>query len=133
MADLLVPVRRAPRRALLAIVGGATPRWSAWLEAGAPPDVFVRLLTRTSTTPGGGLPPRNTEKDTGSWWPGGYALSGPGTQPARATRARLGPLGWWWRRARQARVRGRSLAGVGRTPSGGHQGGLTSGRSGGEA
>jgi integrative and conjugative element protein (TIGR02256 family) len=134
MADLLVPFRRAPRRALLAIVGGLPSRWSAWLKAGAPPDVFVRLLTPTSTTtPDGGLLPRNAEKDTGSWWPGGYALSGPGTQPAQATRARLGPLGWWWRRARQARVRGRSLAEVGRTPSGDHQGGLTSGRSGGEA
>jgi molybdopterin/thiamine biosynthesis adenylyltransferase/proteasome lid subunit RPN8/RPN11 len=126
MADLLVPVARAPRRALLAIVGGPPPRWSAWLEADAPPEVFVRLLARTSTTQGGRLPSRAGQKQPGPWWPGGYALGGPRTQAEQASSARGGPLGWW-RRARRGWMRHRLPVGGDRPPPDARQSGLAAG------
>jgi integrative and conjugative element protein (TIGR02256 family) len=73
MRDLLVPVMRAPRRALLLILGGKPDRWSAWLDSGVMPDAFVRLISRA---------PSNAQPSdkhlvvslNGPWWPGGYAL-----------------------------------------------------------
>jgi integrative and conjugative element protein (TIGR02256 family) len=126
MADLLVPFARAPRRALLAIVGGPPHRWLAWLEASAPPDVFFRLLARTSTTTLGGQPrPRDADGQTGPWWPGGYALGGPHTQAEQAAVVSAGPLGLWHRTRRAWRRNGGPVGGD-RTPPDAHHGGFTS-------
>jgi hypothetical protein len=49
MRQLLLPVARAPRRALLAIVAGGRHEWDRWLhdtEPAQPPAMFVRLCDR---------------------------------------------------------------------------------------
>jgi len=46
MATLLVPLARAPRRALLLIVGGTDPHWSDWLDNDGPPDLYARIVER---------------------------------------------------------------------------------------
>jgi hypothetical protein len=120
MADLLVPVARAPRRALLAIVGGPPPRWSAWLDAGASPDLFVRLLVRISTVDGGRLPPRAGEGQSGPWWPGGYALGGPRVRAEQAVDAHAGRFSWW-RRARRVWLRTSGTDGGDRIQQGPHR------------
>jgi proteasome lid subunit RPN8/RPN11/molybdopterin/thiamine biosynthesis adenylyltransferase len=123
MADLLVPVAKAPRRALLAIVGGPPASWSVWSEAGAPPEVFVRLLTRMSTNRAGQLPVSVANGQAGPWWPGGYALDGPRTQAEQDSSARSGPLGWW-PRTRRAWLRHWLPVGDDRTPPAPQQRGL---------
>lgn len=53
MQDLLVPVARTPRHALLLILGASPSRWMAWLqdqEGDASPDLYVRLCHRTVAT-----------------------------------------------------------------------------------
>jgi integrative and conjugative element protein (TIGR02256 family) len=127
MADLLIPVSRAPRRALLVIVGGLPPRWSAWLETDAPPEVFVRLQAGSSTaTPDGRQPPRTSEDHPGPWWPGGYTLGGPRTQAEQAMETRFDPLHWRYR-ARRRWLRNAGPVDGDRTHPGSHQGGLAAG------
>jgi proteasome lid subunit RPN8/RPN11/molybdopterin/thiamine biosynthesis adenylyltransferase len=123
MADLLVPMAKAPRRALLAIVGGPPASWSVWSEAGGPPEVFVRLLTRMSTNRAGQLPVSVANGQAGPWWPGGYALDGPRTQAEQDSSARSGPLGWW-PRTRRAWLRHWLPVGDDRTPPAPQQRGL---------
>ncbi len=47
MVTLLAPRTRAPRRALLLIVGGEEARWSGWLEEEGMPDWYARVIERT--------------------------------------------------------------------------------------
>ncbi len=101
MADLLVPVADAPRRALLLIIGAPSRRWDSWLTADGAPDWYARVVDRTHHTPGGRghaspepLPPNGKD-----WWPGGYAAH---------RRERSRPAGHqfpWWKRWRPQRVR----------------------------
>jgi integrative and conjugative element protein (TIGR02256 family) len=53
MRELLVPVVKAPRRALLLIVGGRGSRWTGWRDDGSSllPDVFVQLCEQPRGTP----------------------------------------------------------------------------------
>lgn len=51
MHELLVPVERAPRRALLLIIGGTPDGWTAWVRTQvggdlAPPQLYARLCNR---------------------------------------------------------------------------------------
>ncbi len=56
MRELVMPVARAPRRALLLIVGGPPERWGDWLRRPggngdpAPPHIFARLRCRPRAT-----------------------------------------------------------------------------------
>lgn len=91
MHDLLVPVARAPRRALLLILGGEPQRWSAWLDGGDLPETFVRVASRTRTEPAT-IRERLVAIVTGAWWPGGYALH-PGHGIAHPPRPRTAGRG----------------------------------------
>ncbi len=46
MRQLVVPVKGAPPRALLLIVGGRSERWRQWLAAGTQPDWYARVVER---------------------------------------------------------------------------------------
>lgn len=92
MRDLLLPVTRAPRRALLLILGGKPQRWSAWLDGADLPETFARITSRTQTAPAT-VRERLVALATGEWWPGGYALRPGDCVAARAStprRARRG-------------------------------------------
>lgn len=61
MHELLSPVGRAPRRALLLIIGGAPPVWSSWLaqDQGGLPDLFSRLSDRSHPRETGAMATRH--------------------------------------------------------------------------
>jgi len=60
------------RRALMVILGGDTRTWSRWLEQGSAPDLYARIVQRSSA----GAGHDNQEfpfPSTAHWFPGGYA------------------------------------------------------------
>lgn len=46
MTTLLTPIGPVLAQELLLILGGQFPRWSAWLDRGEPPELYVRLARR---------------------------------------------------------------------------------------
>jgi integrative and conjugative element protein (TIGR02256 family) len=97
MHNLVLPIAKAPPRALLLIAGGPK-RWGPWLAGQSAPDWYANVLERTdSDRPSLPAPvgPAATRADV-RWWPGGYATESPeDNQPAQGAR--------WWRRWRRAR------------------------------
>ncbi len=93
MEDLLVPVARAPRRAVLAILGGSDD-WAAWRDTNSEslPDIFLQVCSRTDSaiipsTPGTDLPAALARAGTGElrrWPPPKQDLA---VRPSRH---------WWW-------------------------------------
>ncbi|QHF21697.1 hypothetical protein GTU71_13200 [Rathayibacter sp. VKM Ac-2762] len=74
MADIVSPDGTG-RRAVMLILGGRGTTWQAWLETGTPPDLYVRVVNRTTQS-------RPEEPialhfiSVGAWFPGGYAYPG---------------------------------------------------------
>jgi integrative and conjugative element protein (TIGR02256 family) len=86
MRDLVLPVAKAPPRALLLITGGRPERWQAWLEDGVPPDWYASVVERPSLGGHAAVPTPVTVRPVGvRWWPGGYATRSlnKGRQPQR--------------------------------------------------
>lgn len=87
MADIVSPDGNS-RRALMLILGGDAAIWEDWLDRGTPPDVYGRVVNRTTAhRPEGAVALYFTSPDT--WFPGGYAY------PSRSAadnggRARMG-------------------------------------------
>jgi integrative and conjugative element protein (TIGR02256 family) len=48
MQELVLPVAKAPPRALLLIAGGQSQRWRAWLAGDAAPDWYARVVERVN-------------------------------------------------------------------------------------
>ncbi|WP_064444930.1 ThiF family adenylyltransferase [Rhodococcus sp. YH3-3] len=71
MADIVAPDGTG-RRALMLILGGRGRTWSNWLEAGVPPDTYVRVVDRaTVSRPDTATTQYPTTADV--WFAGGYA------------------------------------------------------------
>jgi len=49
MDVLLVPVRKAPPRAVIVVLGGRPRTWNSWLEKGAAPNIYGQLCQRTES------------------------------------------------------------------------------------
>jgi integrative and conjugative element protein (TIGR02256 family) len=85
-------------RAVLMILGGSSQQWSAWLDAGTPPQLYTHLV-QTPITPAAhqlvAVRP-DTVEDT---WPGGY-LTAPEPRPTVGQRRRWPRLRRSWRAAR---------------------------------
>jgi len=99
MRNLVLPIAKAPPRALLLIAGGPE-RWGPWLAGRSAPDWYARVVERTDSdrpplpAPSG---PAATCADV-RWWPGGY-----GTESPKENQRAHGTRGPWWRRWRRAR------------------------------
>jgi integrative and conjugative element protein (TIGR02256 family) len=100
MHDLVLPIAKAPPRALLLIAGGPE-RWEPWLAGRSAPDWYARVVERVDShssplpAPAG---PAAMRADV-HWWPGGY-----GTEPPEENRhSRRSRWRWWhgWRRTRR--------------------------------
>jgi integrative and conjugative element protein (TIGR02256 family) len=67
MQQLLTPAMRAAPRAVMVILGGQPPIWSAWLDRGEIPDISAKLVRHDQSV-----------------WPGGFMTAGHllGTVPA---------------------------------------------------
>jgi integrative and conjugative element protein (TIGR02256 family) len=89
MRDLVLPVDKAPPRALLLIAGGPSGRWAHWLDIGGDPDWYARVVQRGESTRRSAparrrpKPPRDVR-----WWPGG----------SRGEPVALAPSSRRWRR-----------------------------------
>jgi integrative and conjugative element protein (TIGR02256 family) len=97
MRDLVLPVERAPSRALLLIVGGPAGRWRSWLTTGAAPDWYARVVERSDATSirGTSRAAGGHQSDRASW-PGGWR-----TPPAQRQRQRVAMWLRWLRRGRR--------------------------------
>jgi hypothetical protein len=98
MQHLLTPATQAAPRAIMVILGGRPPIWSAWLDRGEIPDIHTELVRHDpSGVPHAPAVPAGHDQ---SAWPGGFMTRGhlPGEVPA--------PLLWparlraWIRRLR---------------------------------
>ena len=71
MADIVAPdgIRR---RAVMLILGGHGTSWQAWLGTGTPPDLYVRVVNRTTQSRPEG-PVALHLISASAWFPGGYA------------------------------------------------------------
>ncbi len=72
MAQLVLPVAKAPDRALMIIVGGVASVWQEWLDDGTRPAVYAELVERhadTAQAQARHLPPATPRE----WWHGGYS------------------------------------------------------------
>lgn len=79
MARLVLPVKNAPDRALMIIVGGTAPTWQQWLDGGTRPAVYAELVERQAD------PPKTQARypspvPAQDWWHGGYS-TGRAPQP----------------------------------------------------
>ncbi|MGR0221564.1 ThiF family adenylyltransferase [Agromyces sp. ZXT2-6] len=76
MADIVAPDGNS-RRSLMLILGGDVTIWEGWIDRGTSPDVYARVVDRTTArrqARGVGL----YLTSPGAWFPGGYAYP---TQP----------------------------------------------------
>jgi predicted ThiF/HesA family dinucleotide-utilizing enzyme len=71
MADIVSPDGTG-RRAVMLILGGRGTTWQAWLETGTPPDLYVRVVNRTTHSRPEG-PMASHLISANAWFPGGYA------------------------------------------------------------
>lgn len=71
MADIVAPDGTG-RRAVMLILGGHGSSWQAWLETGTPPDLYVRVVNRTTQSRPEG-PVALHLISASAWFPGGYA------------------------------------------------------------
>jgi predicted ThiF/HesA family dinucleotide-utilizing enzyme len=71
MADIVSPDGTG-RRAVMLILGGQGATWEAWLEKGAPPDLYVRVVNRTTQSRPEALSALHLTSSS-AWFPGGYA------------------------------------------------------------
>lgn len=78
MAQLVLPVKRAPYRALMVIVGGAAHTWQGWLDHGAYPDIFAELVERSPITTTDAAPQQDHTHPLQEWWEGGFRGKRPG-------------------------------------------------------
>lgn len=70
MTDLVTPVVKGPRRALVLILGGGHDKWSAWVSGAGEPELYVRFVTRSRQSTF--VTPRVLKAVQGNWWPGGW-------------------------------------------------------------
>ena len=102
MRELVLPVAKAPPRALLLIAGGKSQRWQAWLTSNAPPDWYARVVERADGDSRSGAPAQLPARLVGvRWWPGGYATRTVGNA---GSRQRPTARRWWWRRRGEHRT-----------------------------
>lgn len=71
MADIVSPDGTG-RRAVMLILGGRGKTWRSWLETGTPPDLYVRVVSRATTTRPE-TPMALHLISSSAWFPGGYA------------------------------------------------------------
>lgn len=71
MADIVAPDGTG-RRAVMLILGGHGTSWQAWLETGTPPDLYVRVVDRTTQSRPEGHVALHLISAS-AWFPGGYA------------------------------------------------------------
>ncbi len=96
MRELVLPVAKAPPRALLLIAGGQPQRWQAWLAGDAGPDWYARIVERADGDSGSSAPVQVVARLVGvRWWPGGFAT---GTVGDAGSRQRPTTRRWLWRR-----------------------------------
>jgi integrative and conjugative element protein (TIGR02256 family) len=103
MQQLLTPAMRAAPRAIMVILGGQPPIWSAWLDRGEEPDISAYLVRHdsASTVQAPAVPDGHAQ----SAWPGGFMITShpPGQVPE--------PHSWpvrlraWIRKPRRTRER----------------------------
>ncbi len=99
--QLLAPAGLAVPRAIMLILGGQKQDWSAWLDDGQPPSIYVRLVRHDPGSPPQlvSVPGQHCE----SAWPGGFMISDRGGHPG------LSPSSRWalfLRRIRRPRRKG---------------------------
>jgi integrative and conjugative element protein (TIGR02256 family) len=96
MRDLVLPTVKAPPRALLLIAGGQPERWRAWLEDGAPPDWYARVVERSVHGGHAAAPTPVAVRLVGvRWWRGGYATTRSPNEGSPPQRPR--PRSWTFR------------------------------------
>jgi len=103
MHQLLTPAIGAAPRAVMVILGGQPPTWSAWLDGGQLPDIWATLVRHEPAVPA--LAPAVTAGHDQSAWPGGFMTPDhlPGQVPV--------PLTWparlraWIRQIQATRAR----------------------------
>ena len=98
MHKLVLPIAKAPPRALLLIAAGPR-RWASWLAGQSAPDWYARIVERTDADrhPATASGSTATRVDV-RWWRGGYA-----TEPPEDHRRARGRRWRWWRGWRRAR------------------------------
>jgi integrative and conjugative element protein (TIGR02256 family) len=77
--QLLIPAMRTAPRAIMVILGGQPPIWSAWLDRGEIPDISAELVRYDPASPAQ-APAVSADRDY-SAWPGGFMA--PGHLPAQ--------------------------------------------------
>ncbi len=107
MRELVLPVAKAPPRALLLIASGQSQRWRAWLAGDAAPHWYARVVERADGESGSCAPTRVVARLVGvRWWPGGYATRtiDDAASDDAASRQRPTTRRWWRRRRGEHRT-----------------------------